>query len=72
MFNKIIAKKLGLNDMGKATIGDKTCQDCGANLRFGKDEQEYTWSYCPKCQKKIVTVFIPRFQPPIEVAPHND
>jgi len=69
---KKIAKKLDLEDVGEATFGDKSCQDCGTALRFGKDEREYTWSYCPKCRKRISTVLIPRFQPPIPVTPHDD
>jgi len=70
-FNRI-AKKLGLEDAGEATIGDKNCRECGTRLRFGKDGQDYTWSYCPKCQKRIDTVFMPRLQPGIKVAPHDD
>ena len=69
---KKIVKKLGLEDIGEAAFDDKTCQDCGTELRFGKDRQEYIWSYCPKCQKKITTVLIPRFQPSIKVTSHDD
>lgn len=75
MFNckfKRIAKKLGLKDIGKTTIGNKTCQECGTELRFGKDKRDYTLSYCPNCQKIIATVFIPRFEPTIIVPPHDD
>lgn len=69
---KKVAKRLGLEDVGEATIGDKVCPDCGTALRLGKDGQNYTWGYCPKCRKKTKTVFIPRFQPGIKVEPHDD
>jgi len=68
---KKVAKKLGLRDMEESTIGDEFCQDCGSKLRFGKDEQNCTLSYCPKCKKRIATVFTPRF-PTIEISPHDD
>ena len=71
-----IAKKLGLKDLGKLEIlrftGGEKCSECGADLRVGEDPQKYQWSYCPKCQKKIRTITIPRFQPGIKVEPHND
>jgi predicted Zn-ribbon and HTH transcriptional regulator len=71
-----IAKKLGLKDLGKAEIlrvgGNDKCPDCGTELRLGEDRHEYQWSYCPKCQKKIKTIAMPRFQPGIKVEPHND
>ncbi len=68
---KKIAEKLGLKDTGESWIGDKFCQDCSSELRFGKDEQGCILSYCPKCQKKIATVFTPRFQT-IKISPHDD
>lgn len=67
-----IARKLELEDEGEAAFGDKVCPDCGTGLRFGKDGQEYTWSYCPKCRKKIQSVLMPRFPPGIKVSSHND
>jgi len=53
---KKVAKKLGLEDLGKAKLGDKICKDCGTELQFGEDEQGNVWSYCPKCQKKIAVI----------------
>ena len=70
-FNKI-AKKLGLEDLDQDFPGDKTCKDCGSKLRLGKDEHDYQWSYCPKCQVRVRTVAIPRFSPTIKVLPHDD
>lgn len=73
MFNfKKIAKQLGLKDEGKAAFGDKVCSECGTDLRFGTDKNKYTWSYCPKCRKKIQTVLMPRFSPGIKIFNHKD
>jgi hypothetical protein len=69
---KKIAKKLGLEDIGEATIGEETCRDCGTKLRFGEDKYDSVWSYCPECQKKIASFCIIRFQPLIKVASRND
>jgi predicted amidophosphoribosyltransferase len=69
---KRIARKLELEDEGEAAIGDKVCPDCNAGLRFGRDGQGYTWSYCPECKKKIQSVLIPRFPPAIKVLSHSD
>jgi uncharacterized protein (UPF0212 family) len=67
-----IAGKLGLEDQGEASFGDKICPDCGTGLRFGQDGGKYTWSYCPKCRTRIQSVLIPRFPPRIKVPSHND
>jgi len=73
---KKIAKKLGLKDLGSPEImkfvGGEQCPECGTKLRLGEDQQKYQWSYCPKCQKKVKTIAIPRFPPGIKVEPHNN
>lgn len=69
---KKIAREIGLEDLGEATLGDKTHEACGSSLRFGKDPEGYTWSYCPNCRKRVVTILMPRFRPGIKVSPHED
>ena len=69
---KKMAKGLNLEDIGAASFGEKSCQCCGIGLRFGKDSKGYVWSYCPKCQKRISTVLMPRFQPTTKLLPHED
>lgn len=68
---KRAAKKLGLEDVGKANLGDKQCF-CSEGLRFGEDENKHVVSYCPKCVKIIATIKIPRLGPKIKVPPHDD
>ena len=61
---KSVAKKLSLKDTGKVKTGNKTCLDCGGELRYGKDKRNYTVKYCPNCRKIINVVFSSR-EPPI-------
>ena len=56
----VMAKKLGLKDMGSAASGQKICQDCGGKLRFGEYEDRKTVSYCPGCVKIIEFMAMPR------------
>ena len=75
MFENIIAKKLGLKDLGSEVpgfAGCSQCPDCKGKLRLGEDKHEYRWSYCPKCWEKIETISIPRFRPGIKVEKHDD
>ena len=71
---KRIAKRLGLEDLGEAMIGDRVCKDCGTKLRFGKNQQEDVVSYCPKCQKIIATIERLRFPPSLmlKIPRHDD
>lgn len=69
---KKTAKKLELIDLEKAPFLDRTCPECGLGLRFGQDSRGSIWSYCPKCQKRIETVLIPRFSETIRLLPHDD
>jgi|GEM_PF-1965589 len=77
-----IAKKLRLRDAGELEFGEKLCQECGTQLRLGQEilprdkaEKIYpkTFSYCPKCKKRIDVVFVPRFPTrPMKFEPHDD
>jgi len=71
IFRKV-AKKLGLKDVGKATLFATICDNCGEELRSGRDQFGQTHIYCPKCKKIIATVKIPRFSPPQKFPPHDD
>lgn len=66
---KKVANRLNLKDLGRPEIlrvgNNDKCPKCGSKLRLGEDRNKYQWSYCPKCQKKIKTITIPRFQPGI-------
>jgi len=64
--------ELGLKKVHKGFFGKHKCNDCGGELHFGEDKNDYVWAYCPKCRKIIKTVAIPRFRPPIRIEPDND
>jgi hypothetical protein len=67
-----IAIKLGLEDMGKTKFEEMIHDTCGQTLRFGKDKDNYIWSYCPRCQIKIMTILMPRFSFRIKLSSCND